>query len=124
MLTYPQKRMAEKGLDPVAIVRTMNRGRRLSQREIKNRAAVVSRVLRNGNCGELYARRLARILDIDATYLELPRQCWPKRWRGDQGAAETPETTHAASGGRGCSPARRTTPKPNPRRIQVLRLLP
>ncbi|RYG66526.1 hypothetical protein EON80_15250 [bacterium] len=122
LVTYPLLVMREKGLTPQKIVRVMNRGRRLTPKQIENRARVVTRVLRHGNCGELYARQLARILEIDATYLELPRQCWPQAWR-NQGAAETPETTHAASVGRGCNPSRRTTP-PNPRRINVLRLIP
>ena len=80
-LNFPQKRASELGLDAQAIVRKMNVGVRLTPRQIDNRAATVKRVLRQGNCGAVYAQRLGHALGIEGAWLELPIDCWPESWR-------------------------------------------
>lgn len=131
MLTLPQKRLQELGLTTVQIARKMNPGVRLTKKQLQNRAATVSRVLRQGNCGEDYARRLARLLDVSPDLLELPCQCWPPTWQGmaetkdpAQGTTVTP--THASTTAGGANQGSRlgSRRRPSPNRIEILRLVP
>lgn len=149
VLTWPQQRLLECGLCPLQVARRLTPGRKLSPRQLRNRAVTVSRVLRQGNCGALYARRLGALLEIDASLLELPCRCWPSSWRGDESKAQSQnavetlgappgallpasaaastaagEGAHRKSRPRTLSPDAPPLRRPQSGRMEILRLVP
>jgi hypothetical protein len=130
-LTLPQRRMREMGLTTKQVVQRMNRGRRFTKKQLETRAHYLSRVLRYGNAGRVYALDLANVLNLDASLLELPCLCWPAAWHGNAEASTSAQGVFskprdAPTTARGCNQGSRagSRRRPSPNRIEILRLVP
>lgn len=87
-LTGPQRAFLASGLKETHVARRLIGWSRPTPKQVQGAVRYMREVLRRGNAGEDYARRLAALIGCRADLLMLPRACWPYDDLPYRGAAE------------------------------------